>query len=37
MALRICETEKADVFVVQLAALLHDIADWKFHGGDESK
>ena len=26
--------EKADMFVVELAALLHDIADWKFHGGD---
>ena len=25
---------KADMFVVELAALLHDIADWKFHGGD---
>jgi uncharacterized protein len=23
--------EKADLFVVELAALLHDIADWKFH------
>lgn len=28
--------EKADLFVVQLAALLHDIADWKFHSGDDS-
>lgn len=26
--------EKADMFVVELAALLHDIADWKFNGGD---
>lgn len=26
--------EKAELFVVELAALLHDIADWKFHGGD---
>lgn len=25
----------ADLFIVELAALLHDIADWKFHGGDE--
>ncbi|MDB5184768.1 MAG: phosphohydrolase [Candidatus Saccharibacteria bacterium] len=25
----------ADRFVVELAALLHDIADWKFHDGDE--
>jgi len=24
----------ADMFIVELAALLHDIADWKFHGGD---
>lgn len=23
--------EKCDLFVVELAALLHDIADWKFH------
>jgi uncharacterized protein len=27
--------EKADPFVTELAALLHDIADSKFHGGDE--
>lgn len=27
--------ETADSLVVELAALLHDIADWKFHGGDE--
>ncbi len=27
---------KADMFVVELAALLHDIADWKFHGGDHT-
>lgn len=26
----------ADMYVVELAALLHDIADWKFHGGDEA-
>jgi uncharacterized protein len=24
----------ADLFIVELGALLHDIADWKFHGGD---
>jgi uncharacterized protein len=28
--------EKADLFVVELAALLHDIADSKFHEGDET-
>jgi uncharacterized protein len=26
---------EADPFVVELGALLHDIADWKFHDGDE--
>jgi uncharacterized protein len=36
MALRIASEENADSFVVELAALLHDIADWKFHGGDEN-
>lgn len=25
----------ADMLTVELAALLHDIADWKFHDGDE--
>src|SRR5579884_3010813 len=31
----ICMTEPdADVAAVELAALLHDIADWKFHNGD---
>lgn len=35
-ALYMCEKENANTFVVQLAALLHDIADYKFHGGDDS-
>jgi uncharacterized protein len=36
-AVRIAQrTKGADAFVVQLAALLHDIADWKLHGGDAS-
>jgi uncharacterized protein len=29
------EEKGAKLLVVELAALLHDIADWKFHGGDE--
>jgi uncharacterized protein len=32
----ILETESANALVVELAALLHDIADAKFHDGDES-
>jgi uncharacterized protein len=36
MAQRIGRAENADLLVVQLAALLHDIADWKFHDGDLS-
>ncbi len=36
MAKRIAVDEQADTFVVELGALLHDIADWKFHDGDET-
>ena len=32
----IAKHEKVDLFTVELAALLHDIADSKFHGGDET-
>ena len=32
----IAKGEKADLQIVELGALLHDIADSKFHGGDES-
>lgn len=34
--LLIAKDEKVDVLIVSLAALLHDIADAKFHGGDET-
>ena len=32
----IAQIEEADILVVELSALLHDIADPKFHNGDES-
>ena len=35
-ALLIAEGENCDLTVVKLGALLHDIADSKFHGGDET-
>ena len=36
-AIAICEIEKADAYLVQLAALLHDLDDWKFNAsGDET-
>lgn len=35
-ALLIAKNETCDALVVQLSALLHDIADSKFHDGDES-
>ena len=31
----IAQTENVDIFVVEVGALLHDIADYKFHNGDE--
>ncbi|MCP4581304.1 MAG: HD domain-containing protein [candidate division Zixibacteria bacterium] len=36
MARKISIKEDADLLIVELAALLHDIADWKFHDGDIS-
>jgi len=36
LARTISASESADTFVVQLGALLHDIADAKFHNGDET-
>ncbi|MFH1118779.1 MAG: HD domain-containing protein [Bacteroidota bacterium] len=35
-ARHIAQSEEVDMLVVELGALLHDIADSKFHGGDES-
>ena len=36
-AVTICEHESGDSFIVQLAALLHDLDDWKFNdSGDET-
>lgn len=35
-ALQIAQHENADTFIVELASLLHDIGDSKFHDGDES-
>lgn len=36
-AAAICERESADRFIVELAALLHDLDDWKFNeAGDET-
>lgn len=35
-ALLISKEENVNIFVVQLGALLHDIADSKFHNGDET-
>ena len=32
----ISRSEHVDIFIVELAALLHDIADAKFHNGDEN-
>jgi uncharacterized protein len=35
-SLLIASEENVDLFIVSLGALLHDIADSKFHGGDET-
>ncbi len=36
VACHIAKTENVDLTIVQLGALLHDIADSKFHNGDET-
>lgn len=35
-ALNIAKAYDVDIFIIELAALLHDIADHKFHDGDET-
>lgn len=37
LAQRIGKQESANMIVVELSALLHDIADYKFHDGDHEK
>lgn len=37
LAKNIGKKEKADMFIVELAALLHDISDWKFSKGDDTR
>ncbi len=32
---KIAISEKANTYIVEISCLLHDIADWKFNGGDE--
>ena len=36
LALQIADRENADLFLVELAALLHDLGDYKLHQGDGS-
>ena len=36
LAKKLAQLEGADPTIVELSALLHDIADWKFNTGDES-
>jgi len=36
MSITLAKDDSVDMQVVTLAALLHDIADFKFHGGDET-
>ena len=37
LAKKIAAKERANILIVELSALLHDIADWKFHDGDDTK
>jgi len=35
-AVKIGKSENSNLYVIELSALLHDIADWKFYNGDDS-
>lgn len=35
MAKKISENENGDLFVIEMAALLHDVADWKFYENED--
>lgn len=35
MALHLAKIERADLFITEIAALLHDVSDAKFNGGDD--
>lgn len=37
LAKKIARVEKADLFLVEMSALLHDVGDYKFFDGDEKK
>jgi uncharacterized protein len=37
MAKEIAKKEGGDLFIIELASLLHDIADWKFYNGNTKK
>jgi len=37
MALNLAESEGGDRFIIEMAALLHDLDDWKLNTGHESK
>jgi uncharacterized protein len=37
LAVRLAEHEGADVYIVELAALMHDVSDYKLNGGDHEE
>lgn len=37
LALRIARVEGGNLFLIEMAALLHDLDDWKLNGGTENK